>query len=101
MSQNLKLALDKFVVGQYIWWNAQRHFSAVWDVPGVIVEVDQGNNTFTVKTFDDMRETKLSIYTNDEKSEFRPSDIKEVQRFLHTEISKLKRSLIDLDDKKY
>lgn len=59
------------------------------------------NNTFTVKTFEDMRETKLSIYTNDEKSEFRPSDIKEVQRFLHTEISKLKRSLIDLDDKKY
>lgn len=26
MSQDLKLPLDKFVIGQYIWWNASRHF---------------------------------------------------------------------------
>lgn len=101
MSQDLKLPLDKFVIGQYVWWNASRHFGAGWSVPGVIVAVDLDNNTFTVKTFDDMEETTLSIYTSDGKSEFRISCIEEVKAFLYTKISKFKRSLIDLDDKKY
>lgn len=54
MSQDLKLPLDKFVIGQYVWWHADRVFGSGWSVPGVIVAVDLDNNTFTVKTFDDM-----------------------------------------------
>ena len=100
MSQDLKLPLDKFVIGQYVWWNASRHFGAGWSVPGVIVAVDLDNNTFTVKTFDDMEETTLSIYTNDGKSEFRSSNIEEVKAFLYTKISKFKMDLIELDNKK-
>lgn len=100
MAQDLKLPLDKFVIGQYIWWNASRYFGAGWSVPGVIVAVDLDNNTFTVKTFDDMEETTLSIYTSDGKSEFRISCIEEVKAFLCTKISKFKMDLIELDNKK-
>lgn len=100
MIQDLKLPLDKFVIGQYVWWNASRYFGAGWSVPGVIVAVDLDNNTFTVKTFDDMEETTLSIYTSDGKSEFRISRIEEVKAFLRTKISKFKMDLIELDTKK-
>lgn len=101
MSQNLKLPLDKFVIGQYVWWSASRHFGAEWSVPGVIVAVDIDNNTFTLKTFDDTEEATLSIYTTGEKSEFRSSNIEEVKRFLYAKISKFKMDLTELDDKKY
>lgn len=101
MIQDLKLPLEKFVVGQYIWWNANRYFGTGWSVPGVIVAVDLDSNTFTVKTFDDMEETTLSIYTSNGKSEFRISRIEEVKAFLCTKISKFKMDLIELDDKKY
>jgi len=100
MIQDLKLPLEKFVVGQYIWWNASRYFGTGWNVPGVIVAVDLDNNTFTVKTFDDMEETTLSIYTSNGKSEFRISRIEEVKAFLYTKISKFKMDLIELDNKK-
>lgn len=101
MAQDLKLPLDKFVVGQYIWWSADRYFSG-WSVPGIITEVNLECESFTVRTFDDFKETCLKITcADDERSEFSISSREAAEQFLREKISELRKQLIDLEDKQF
>ena len=102
MAQDLKLPLDKFVIGQYIWWNASRHFGTGWSVPGIITEVNLECESFTVRTFDDFKETCLKITcADDERSEFSISSKEAAEQFLREKISDLRKQLIDLEDKQF
>ncbi len=75
---NTKLPLDKFVVGQFIRWRAERYMGG-WDCFGVITEVNTEDETFKVRTFDTFRVTdNLSFYTDEKVSEFTLCDKQDV-----------------------
>lgn len=88
-----KLPLDKFVVGQFVRWQAER-FMSDWDCCGVITEVNMEDETFKVRTFDTLKETNsLSFYTRDQATEFTLCDKSDVVNYIKQINVEIKRNL--------
>lgn len=88
-----KLPLDKFVVGQFVRWRAER-FMSDWDCFGVITEVNTKDETFKFRTFDTLKETdSLSFYTGGQTSEFTLCVKRDVVNYIKQINVEIKRNL--------
>lgn len=97
LREDLKLPLDKIIVGQFVRWKANRHFKS-WDCPGVITKVDLEKETFDVRTFDTFEETiDISFYITEDKSEFSLCDKAVVINYLLVQNSELLKKKADLE----
>lgn len=88
-----KLPLDKFVVGQFVRWQAKRLMSE-WECFGVITEVNMKDETFKFRSFDTLKETdSFSFYTGDRTSEFTSCDKRDVVNYIKQINVEIKRNL--------
>ena len=97
LQKNLKLPLDRIVVGQFVSWKAIRHFKS-WECPCVITKVDLEKETFDIRTFDTFKETTdISFYVTEDKSEFSLCDKDVIINYLLVQNSELLKKKVDLE----
>ncbi len=93
------LSKNDIVLGQYIWWTADRMFKA-WDCPGKIIGVSRDDfgepEKIEIQTYDDFKTVTIMANGECTRDELRTVEFSKVRGYIRKRIADLDKKIIDL-----